>query len=138
MNKSDHMRLSCSLGSLLSVEDIQYCVKQIAKKKEEPDTIWIPETWGMENFSILSMVSANTNNAKIGSSIINIFSRSPSLIAMGAATVDTISKGRMIIGIGTSSIPIVENFHGHKFHKPLSRMREYIEIIKLVSSGKTS
>ncbi|KAG2480526.1 MAG: LLM class flavin-dependent oxidoreductase [Nitrosopumilales archaeon] len=128
------MRLAYSLGSLLSVDQILDCASHLSKY--HPDTIWIPETWGMENFSMLSMVSQKVNSPKIGSSIINIYSRSPSLMAMGAATVDTISNGRLVLGLGTSSMPIVEDFHGMKFEKPVSRMREYVEIIRLVLSGK--
>jgi len=128
------MRIACSLGSLLSVNQVIECSKILAKTNV--DTIWIPETWGMENFSMLSAVSNKTTSQKIGSSIINIYSRSPSVIAMGAATVDTLSDGRLILGLGTSSLPIVETFHGYKFEKPLQRMREYVEIIRLVLSGK--
>lgn len=128
------MRLAYSLGSLLSVDQILDCASHLSKY--HPDTIWIPETWGMENFSMLSMISQKVNYPKIGSSIINIYSRSPSLMAMGAATVDTISNGRLVLGLGTSSMPIVEDFHGMKFEKPVSRMREYVEIIRLVLSGK--
>ena len=128
------MRIACSLGSLLSVNEVLKCSEIISKTKT--DTLWIPETWGMENFSMLSAVSNKTTNQKIGSSIINIYSRSPSAIAMGAATVDSLSDGRMILGLGTSSLPIVETFHGYKFEKPLQRMREYVEIIRLAISGK--
>lgn len=85
---------------------------------------------------MLSAVSSRTSTQKIGSSIINIYSRSPAAIAMGAVTVDTISRGRVILGLGTSSLPIVETFHGYDFHAPLQRMKEYVEIIKLISSGK--
>ena len=128
------MRISYSLGSLLTIEQVLECAKILSNVKT--DTIWIPETWGMENFSMLSMVSQNAANSKIGSSIINIYSRSPSAIAMGAATVDTISRGRLILGLGTSSVPIVEEFHGYGFEKPVSRMKEYVEIIQLALSGK--
>jgi len=129
------MRLSYSLGSLLTIDQILVCSKKLNKFR--PDVIWIPETWGMENFSLLSLVSSENTFSKIGSSIINIYSRSPSLIAMGAATLDTISNKRLILGLGTSSEPIVENFHGNVFNQPIKRMREYVEIIRLVLSGKT-
>tara|TARA_B100000029_G_scaffold513485_1_gene613237 strand:- start:310 stop:1278 length:969 start_codon:yes stop_codon:yes gene_type:complete len=128
------MRLSYSLGSLLTVNQILYCVKNLNQIK--PDVVWIPETWGMENFSMLSASSSVNNFSKIGSSIINIYSRSPTQIAMGAATVDTISSQRLILGLGTSSKPIVENFHGTKFVNPVQRMKEYVEIIRLCLSGK--
>ena len=128
------MRISYSLGSLLTIDEVLDCAKIL--EKHSIDTIWIPETWGMENFTMLSAVSQKNNYSKIGSSIINIFSRSPSLIAMGAATIDTISNGRLVIGLGTSSETIVKDFHGYDFKKPVLRMKEYVEIIKLVLTGK--
>jgi len=128
------MRLSYSLGSLLTIEQIMQCVKTL--QNFHTDVIWIPETWGMENFSLLSYLAQNTSKSKIGSSIINIYSRSPAVIAMGAVSIDIISKGRLVLGLGTSSQPIVEEFHGVKFEEPMLRMREYIDIINLVISGK--
>ena len=128
------MRIACSLGSLLSVEQVIECTKMISETKI--DSIWIPETWGMENFSMLGAVSSETKTQKIGSSIINIYSRSPSTISMGAATTDILSNGRLILGLGTSSVPIIEDFHGEKFETPVQRMREYVEIIRLSLSKK--
>ncbi|MDC0173810.1 LLM class flavin-dependent oxidoreductase [Nitrosopumilus sp.] len=128
------MRIACSLGSLLSVEEVLQCAQLVAKTKI--DSIWIPETWGMENFSMLGAVANNTETQKIGSSIINIYSRSPSTIAMGSVTTDTLSNGRLILGLGTSSVPIVEDFHGEKFENPVQRMREYVEIIRLSLTKK--
>ena len=129
------MRLSYSLGSLLTINQILECSKKLNMLK--PDTVWIPETWGMENFSMLSLACMENKFSKIGSSIINIYSRSPSLIAMGAATVDTISNKRLVLGLGTSTKPLIEDFHGDKFEKPVKRMKEYVEIIRLILTGKT-
>ena len=128
------MRLSYSLGSLLTINQILECSKKLNKFK--PDTLWIPETWGMENFSILSLACMENKFSKIGSSIINIYSRSPSLIAMGAATVDTISNKRLVLGLGTSTRPLIEDFHGDKFENPVKRMKECVEIIRLILTGK--
>ena len=128
------MKLSYSLGSLLSIEDLLTCAQKLSRCDIE--ALWVPETWGMENFAMLSAVSQKIDSAKIGSSIINIYSRSPVLIAMGAATIDTISSKRLILGLGTSSIPIVQDLHGQRFEKPLRRMQEYVEVIRLALSGK--
>ena len=128
------MRLSYSLGSLLSIEEVLDCSQKLNEIK--PDVMWIPETWGMEIFSMLGIASKQNKFSKIGSSIINIYSRSPSLIAMGAATVDTISKGRLILGLGTSSMPIIEDFHGQSFESPVQRMKECVDIVRLALSGK--
>lgn len=127
------MRLGYSLGSLLSINEIIECSKILSKY--EPDSVWIPETWGMEGYSMLSTVSQIIKKSKIGSSIINIYSRTPALIAMGAATIDSLSNGRLILGLGTSSEPIVQEWHGLEFRNPVQRMREYVDIIKLILSG---
>ncbi len=127
------MRISCSLGSLLTVDEVLRCSEIISDTRT--NTIWLPETWGMENFAMLGAISNKTKTQKLGSSIINIYSRSPAAIAMGAATADALSGGRLILGLGASSMPIVEAFHGYKFEKPLQRMKEYVEIIRLVLSG---
>ena len=123
-----------SLGSLLRVEQVLECSRILARYR--PDSVWIPETWGMENFAMLAAVSRVLPGPQIGSSIINIYSRSPSLVAMGAATVDVISGGRLILGLGTSSPPIVSDLHGAAFELPLERMREYIDVIRMATSGQ--
>lgn len=128
------MRLGFSLGSLLSVEEIFDCAKVL--NNYSPDSIWIPETWGMDCSSILSNISSISKKPKLGSSIINIYSRSPALIAMSAITIDTLSNGRFILGLGTSSRAIVEDWHGVEFKNQLQRMREYVEIIRLIISGE--
>ena len=128
------MRIACSLGSLLSVKQVLQCTEMLSETKT--DSVWIPETWGMENYSMLGAVASKLKNQKIGSSIINIYSRSPSTISMGAATIDSLSGGRLILGLGTSSIPIVEDFHGGVFENPVQRMRECVEIIRLSLTKK--
>lgn len=128
------MRIGFSLGSLLSVDQILECSRTLSRYN--PDSIWIPETWGMDCCSVMSSVSQIAKKPKIGSSIMNIYSRSPSLVAMTMATLDVLSQGRVILGLGTSSRPIVEDWHGSEFTHPIDRMREYVEIIRLVLSGK--
>src|SRR5690349_4490417 len=127
------MRIGYSLGSLLSIDEVLNCSRILSKYN--PDSVWIPETWGMEGLSTLATISQIVKNSKIGSSIINIYSRTPSLIAMGAATLDTLSNGRLILGLGTSSESIVQEWHGVEFNQPVQRMREYVEIIRLIMSG---
>lgn len=126
-------RLGFSLGSLLSLDDIMECTKILSQYN--PDSIWVPETWGMECCSTMSAVSQIAKKPKIGSSIMNIYSRTPALISMAAATLDTISNGRFVLGLGTSSQAIVDEWHGVEFNRPLARMKEYVEIIRLILSG---
>ena len=66
------------------------------------DSFWIPEAWAYEAFSLLTEIATVTRRMKIGTGIVNVFSRSPGLLAMHAATLDEISEGRFILGLGTS------------------------------------
>jgi coenzyme F420-dependent oxidoreductase len=98
-------------------------------------SIWVPEMWGRDAFSILGLIAANTKRIKLATGIIPVFSRSPAVIAQTAATLDEISGGRMMLGLGTSGPAVIENWHGVPFDKPLQRTREYVEIIKMILGG---
>jgi alkanesulfonate monooxygenase SsuD/methylene tetrahydromethanopterin reductase-like flavin-dependent oxidoreductase (luciferase family) len=99
------------------------------------DSFWIPEAWGYEIFSLLTEMAIHTKRIKLGTGIVNVFSRSPGLIAMNAATVDEISEGRLILGIGTSGKRVIEDFHGRAFKKPLSQVRDVIRVVKTLVGG---
>ena len=96
------------------------------------DTFNISEAWGADALSLLAVVAHETTNMKLSSNIINIFSRTPGAVAQHFATLDHISNGRMILGIGSSGPQVIEHFHGIKFRKPLTRIREYIDIINML------
>ena len=100
------------------------------------DSFWMPEAWEREAFTILTELAARTERIHLGTGIINVFSRSPSLIAMSAATLDEVSGGRFRLGLGTSGARVVEDFHGVKFNKPLTRLKETIQIIRLLLGGE--
>ena len=95
-------------------------------------TFNISEAWGLDALSLLAVVANETTNIQLSSNIINIFSRTPGAIAQHFATLDHISNGRMILGIGSSGPQGIEHFHGIKFSKPLTRIREYIDIINML------
>ncbi|MEW6211559.1 MAG: LLM class flavin-dependent oxidoreductase [Acidobacteriota bacterium] len=100
------------------------------------DSFWMPEAWEREAFSTLTELAACTRRIHLATGIINVFSRSPALIAMGAATVDEISGGRFRLGLGTSGARVIEDFHGARFDKPLTRLKETIQIIRLLLRGE--
>jgi 5,10-methylenetetrahydromethanopterin reductase len=129
------MKLGYSLGPLLSMEEVLRCAI-LADGHDSVDSVWVPESWGRESFATLGAVAHATKRLRIGTSIVSIFSRTPATTAMGAATLDVISNKRTVIGLGTSTEAIVENWHGVDFDRPASRMKEYIECIKLLLSGE--
>src|SRR4051812_48781940 len=103
------------------------------------DSFWLPEAWGYEIFALLAEMAVATKRIKLGTAIVNVFSRSPGLIAMSAATVDDISEGRFMLGIGTSGKNVIEGFHGRPFEKPLTQVRDVIRVTRtLLAGGKLS
>jgi 5,10-methylenetetrahydromethanopterin reductase len=128
-------KLGYSLGPLLSMREIILCAK-MADQQENVDSLWVPESWGRESFATLGAISQVTRKVSLGTSIINIYSRTPAIVAMAATTLDMLSDNRTIIGLGASTAAIVENWHGLKFNRPASRMKEYIECLRLMTRGE--
>ena len=100
------------------------------------DSFWVPEAWGYEAFSLLTEIAVATKHIKIATGIVNVFSRSPGLMAMHAATLDEISGGRLILGLGTSGVRVIEGFHGVKYKKPLTRLRQYVKVVQTLVGGE--
>src|SRR5262252_1758464 len=100
------------------------------------DSFWLPEAWGYEIFSLLAEMAGKTKRIKLGTGIVNVFSRTPGLIAMTAATVDEISEGRLILGIGASGKNVIEGFHGRPFEKPLTQVRDVIRVMRTLLKGE--
>src|SRR5512138_2625872 len=84
------------------------------------DSFWVPEAWGYDVFPLLTEMALHTKRIKLCTGIVNVYSRSPGVLAMSAATLQEISNGRFMLGIGTSGARVVEGFHGRAFDKPLS------------------
>ena len=99
-------------------------------------SIWVAEAWGHDAFTLLTLIAEHTRRVQLATSIVNIYSRTPAALAQHFATLDELSEGRVIIGLGTSGPNVIEHFHGVKFVPPLTRMREYVDIINDLIAGK--
>jgi F420-dependent oxidoreductase-like protein len=95
------------------------------------------ESWGEDAFTSLAQLAAVTSRIRVGTSIVPVFARSPANLAMTALNMDRMSEGRFFLGLGTSGQLVVEDFHGEKFSKPLTRMREYIDIVRKAARGES-
>ena len=96
------------------------------------ESVWMPEAYGTDAVSILGALAARTERIQLGTGIVNVFSRTPALLAQTAATLDLISGGRFILGLGTSGHQVISGWHGMAFDRPLLRMRETIAIVRQV------
>ena len=94
------------------------------------------ESWGEDALTSLAQLAAVTRRIRIGTSIVPVFARSPANLAMAALNMDRMSEGRFFLGLGTSGRLVIEDLHGERFAKPLTRMREYIDIIRKAARGE--
>jgi F420-dependent oxidoreductase-like protein len=120
------MPLSYSGGFLETVEELR------DYEAAGLDRVLLPEAYSFDAVSQLGYIAAKTSTVRLVSSILNIYSRSPSLLAMTAAGLDYVSSGRFIMGLGASGPQVVEGFHGIAYDAPLARTREVIDICRQV------
>jgi coenzyme F420-dependent oxidoreductase len=101
------------------------------------DRVWLPETWGRDAVTVLATVASETDRVGIGTSIVNVYSRSPALVGQTAATLQEASGGRFRLGLGPSGPALVEGWHGVDYGRPLRRTREAVEVVRQVLTGGT-
>ena len=94
------------------------------------DVAWIPEAYSFDAVSAMGYIAAKTERVTIASGILNIYSRTPALMAMTAAGVDALSEGRCMLGLGASGPQVIEGFHGVPYDAPMTRIREVVEICR--------
>jgi F420-dependent oxidoreductase-like protein len=96
------------------------------------DIALVAEAYSFDAISQLGFLAARTTRIELGSGVVPIYVRTPTLLAMTAAGLDYVSDGRFRLGIGTSGPQVMEGFHGVPFDAPLGRTREVIEICRQV------
>src|SRR5271168_2961107 len=96
------------------------------------DIVWVAEAYGYDGVSQMGYLAARTERMEIGSAILPIYSRTPTLLAQTAAGLDAVSGGRFILGLGASGPQVIEGWHGVPYTEPLQRTREIIEICRRV------
>ena len=126
-------RLGIQIGFAGSPSEREELVKRVQVADDlGVESAWVAEAWGRDAFSILTQLALATKKIQLGTAIVNVFSRTPAVLAMTFGTLDEISAGRAIIGLGSSGKNVIEHWHGVPFEKPATRLREYIEIINMI------
>ena len=94
--------------------------------------VWTSEAYGSDAVSPLAWIGPQTKNIKLGTAIMQMPGRTPANTAMTAMTLDQLSGGRFILGLGLSGPQVVEGWHGVSYRKPLTRTREYVQILRKI------
>jgi 5,10-methylenetetrahydromethanopterin reductase len=105
---------------------------RLAAKAEELgyDSLWVTETrLARDAISILGAMAATTRRIRLGTGIVNTWTRGPALMAVTFATLDNLAPGRMCVGLGAYWDPLAWK-QGIERRRPLTQMREYIGVLR--------
>ncbi len=122
------------LGAMVGMRDDPDAFAAQARRLEDVgvEYLWTGEAYSADAVSTMGFLAAVTRRAQIGSSILPLYTRTPTVLAMTAVGIDKLSGGRCILGLGASGPQVIEGFHGIPYDAPLARTREIIDICRSV------
>lgn len=100
------------------------------------DSVWASEAWGFDAVTPLAYLAGQAKSVRLGTGIMQAGSRTPAAVAMTSLTMQSLSGGRFILGLGNSGPQVMEGWHGVPFDRPLQRLRELVDIVRLAASGE--
>ncbi|MFC4541241.1 LLM class flavin-dependent oxidoreductase [Halosolutus amylolyticus] len=115
--------------------DVDLADVAVRAEEREYDAVWVGELWGASGVVQLTEMACRTESIDLGSAILNVYSRSPAVLAMTAASLQDASDGRFTLGLGTSTPKAVADLHGMSFDRPVRRAHETIEIVHELTAG---
>ncbi len=129
--------LRASVGFGFGRQDWSQAVDFVAEAERlGVHSAWFAEAWGSDSISPLAYVAARTSKILLGTGIMQAGTRTPALVGMTAATLSVLTGGRFLLGLGVSGPQVIEGWHGIPYDRPIQRMRETIDIARLVMSGE--
>ena len=96
------------------------------------DSVWTAEAYGGDAVTPAAWILAQTDKIKVGTAIMQMPARTPAMTAMTAMSLAELSGGRFIVGLGASGPQVVEGWHGMPYGKPVTRLKEYVQIMKQI------
>jgi probable F420-dependent oxidoreductase len=100
------------------------------------DDLWSAEATGVDGFTPLVLAAACTERVRLGTAIVNPYTRGLVLLAQHVLALHDLSRGRFVLGLGASSDVIVEKWNGMQFDRPVATMRAAIQELRPVLAGE--
>jgi 5,10-methylenetetrahydromethanopterin reductase len=110
----------------------------LARRAEERgfESVWVAETrMTRDGFVPLAAIAQATSRVKVGTGIVNVYTRGPVVVAISFAALDEIAPGRVLMGLGAGS-PLVLAPQGVAWKKPVTRLREYCDVVRPLLRGE--
>ncbi len=113
-------------------------ILEVTKLAEENnfDYIWVTDHYNNRNvISVLTFLALKTKRIKLGAGVANPYHVHPAVIASAIATVNEVSDGRAVLGLAAGDRTVLGEI-GIEWDKPLKRIKEAVEIIRLLLTGR--
>jgi F420-dependent oxidoreductase-like protein len=94
------------------------------------------EAWWSDAVTPLAYLADKTSRIQLATGIMQVTARTPAMTAMTALTLHDLTNGRFVLGLGASGPQVVEGLHGIRYQQPLTRLRETVEICRMIFSGE--
>ncbi|MGH9702926.1 MAG: LLM class flavin-dependent oxidoreductase [Candidatus Acidiferrales bacterium] len=132
------MSTSRSLGVFLEALPLE-AVRKFARRADERrwGSAWFPEITFGDAFTPAAAAALETKSIRLATGVVGIWSRSPVAMSLTAASLSQLCGGRLILGLGLQSRTYVEDWHGARYVKPVTAMREYVTIVRRVLAGES-
>ena len=125
-------------ASLPVPPDLAMC-RRVAERVEARgyDSAWIADTGaGPDAFVVGAAVATCTTRLRLGTAVVPVYTRTPSVMAACAGSLAQLAPGRVVLGIGASSETIVDAWGGVPYERPLERMRESVTLLRQMLAGE--
>ena len=116
---------------LQDAHDLRHAIEYVQYAEERGfEAVWQAESRLVRDAVVpMAAYAATTRRIKVGSGVINNWTRNASLIAATFLTLDDLAPGRILCGIGAWWDPLAANV-GIERKKPLLAMREVVTVVR--------
>ena len=130
------MKLAIEMGPI-TPDKIQQTVEWVQfAERLGVDMAFAAEAWWSDAVTPLAFLADKTHTIKLATGIMQTTASTPAMTAMSALTLHDLSGGRFVLGLGASGPQVVEGLHSTRYHRPLARLRETVEICRMIFAGK--
>ena len=120
------------IGVSVTAADAREAVDRIAHLEElGVGCAWLTSSGGGgEAVTVLAGAAAVTEEIRLGTSIVQTWSRHPVALAQQVQVLDSLAPGRFRLGVGPSHRAGMISSFGADFRAPIGHLREYIHILR--------
>ncbi|HXQ61114.1 MAG TPA: TIGR03564 family F420-dependent LLM class oxidoreductase [Acidimicrobiales bacterium] len=128
------MRIGLGLEMNGTIDDVVARAKSLGSTGVS--SLWSSQIFGWDTLTALAVVGREVPTVTLGTAVVPVHPRHPTMLAAQALTVQAATGGRLALGIGLSHQMVVEGMWGLSFDHPARYMEEYLSILMPMLAGE--